>query len=121
LLSSPVVSLIPNIAFPQSKHLTNEVVFEEVHTGKNIEKSRLVHPLGQSKELRGYLLYTSILFHSWVDVNNTLSTDGEIFTLLGLWIVHIFFLSWYFNQIVRPELGSSDWLPTALNELDRSR
>jgi hypothetical protein len=30
-LSSSVVSLVAHVAFPESEHLTNQVVFEEVH------------------------------------------------------------------------------------------
>jgi hypothetical protein len=51
-------------------------------------------------------------------MNDTLSRDGEVFTLLRLGIVDIFLLN--LDKVIRPELSASNWLPSALNEFDGS-
>lgn len=77
-----------------------------------------MHPLSQSEEFGGNLLESCSFLHDGVDMNDTLSRDGEVFTLLRLGIVDIFLLN--LDKVIRPELSASNGLPSALNEFDGS-
>jgi len=45
ILSRAVIHLEPDVAFPKSKDLSDDIVLEELHASENVEHSRLLHPL----------------------------------------------------------------------------
>ena len=73
-LSCPVVHLEPYITLPERKYLSNNVVFEELHTGEHVEHSRLLHPLTERKEFCWICVRILVpLAFILSTVNNTLS------------------------------------------------
>jgi hypothetical protein len=112
--TSLVVSAVSDIAFPEVEDFGNKVVFEELHTGQNVEHRALECPLGQRKEFswHGLLARHSFLADFVLhDLDYTSAGDSEVF---GVKLLLILFNS----EIVRAEFASLDLASVAVEELD---
>jgi len=106
---------VANVALPETKHLTYEVVFKEVHGREHIEHGLLLHPVRETQELgrwRHIVAFTALLALFLVlYLNNTLRTNRKVLTVKSLLVID-------YDKIVGAVVSWGNRFAVTVKELD---
>ena len=113
ILARPLVHSVAHISFPETEHLADQVMLEELHTRKHVVHGGLLHPLRERQELGRvdvcFLAPTLRLVAE--DLHNALSADREVLIVQLLVVVDR-------DQVIGTEFRWQDLSAVAVQELD---